>query len=169
MGAEGQCSNPHLLLNNGKIETLQRTLLEPGVRGAILDLHDSLKKLPQNTPVPRLSNTTRKESTLLRKRPKRLNHDQVDQLLEAYRAGEKVNDLSARFVVHRDTVLALTRKAGLPGRYPKLTSEQVKVAKRLYSEGLSTLVIAKQFGVAGETVRVALQNAGAKLRKRNGR
>jgi hypothetical protein len=169
VGAEGHYSNRSLALDKGEFEDLQVSLLDPGVRSEIRDLHDSLQNLPQSTPLPRLSDKACEESTLLKKRPTRLSPKQIEQLLEGYQAGEKINDLASVFEIHPSTVSALAKEHGFTGkRYPKLTADQIQQAKRLYAGGESTLVIANLFGVASDTVALALRNAGVPLRRRNG-
>jgi hypothetical protein len=86
----------------------------------------------------------------------------------AYRSGIAIRDLALEFKIHRATVFELVERLGLPRRIPILTSEEVGEATRLYQSGKSLLKVGDHFGVAADTVALALMKAGVVIRKRRG-
>ncbi|MEE1794372.1 helix-turn-helix domain-containing protein [Streptomyces sp. BE308] len=95
-----------------------------------------------------------------------LSPDEVTELVEAYRHGAEMNELSRRYGVHRHTVDRHLERAGISKRQmTKMTPARVEKAKELYGQGLSTNQIGKKFGISGSTVWKALKRAGVKMRK----
>jgi hypothetical protein len=60
------------------------------------------------------------------------------------------------------------REHGLPRRSPRLGPRQVEQAAQLYQTGQSLAKLSKHFGVATDTVALALRKAGVTLRLRRG-
>jgi transposase len=103
-----------------------------------------------------------------RRRQRRLSVAQVAKLKAAYRSGAAVNDLAARFKIHRSTVLEHLNRSDTPRRYPALDAFQVEEAAQLYEGGQSLRAIGIHFGRHAATVRLALIKVGVRLRDRNG-
>ena len=101
---------------------------------------------------------------------RRLNPDELDELVTAYQAGATVRTLADQFRVHRTTVVRHLEMAGVPRRANtrKLTDEQIAKAAELYEAGWSTARIGERFKVDPETVRHWLGRAGVKIRPRRG-
>ena len=99
---------------------------------------------------------------------RRLEPEGVARLVEGYAAGVPVDQLAASFGVNRVTVMKHTQDHYLPHRTPRLDPDQVEDVIRLYSEGLSTATIGKQFRVDDGTIALALRKAGVALRPRRG-
>jgi hypothetical protein len=99
---------------------------------------------------------------------RRLNIDEVDDLVGRYRAGAKVGELAANFGVHRDTVSEILDRRGVARRQkglaPKLLSELIA----LYRSGSSLATIGAKMSVDPGTVALALRKAGTPLRPRRG-
>ncbi len=94
-----------------------------------------------------------------------LSPNEVAELVEAYRYGAEMNELSRRYGVHRHTVDRHLERAGVAKRpMVKMTAARVEQAKELYGQGLSTNEIGKQFGISGSTVWKALKRAGVRTR-----
>ncbi len=92
-----------------------------------------------------------------------LTPGQVDDLVEAYRAGASTAELSERFKIHRRTAIAhLRRQAALRPR--GLAPEHVDQAVRLYESGESLAQIGEQFGTSAKTVRRVLLSLGVQMR-----
>ena len=100
---------------------------------------------------------------------RRLNAVQTAELVAAYRAGAGVKELAVRFGVHRETVAAIVRRAGIKPRRRGLTVAQVTQAAGLYAEGWSLARLGARFGVDGTTVWRALVAAGVPMRSPNER
>lgn len=114
---------------------------------------------PERTPVPYSQKQTR------------LTPAQRIALTAAYVEGAAVDDLSARFAVHRSTVREILREAGVL-RSPclrQLTDNDVQAAAELYRQGNSLRTLAAQFGVDSTTVRRELLRVGVKMRPRRGK
>lgn len=94
-----------------------------------------------------------------------LSPDEVTELVEAYRHGAEMNELSRQYGVHRHTVDRHLERAGVAKRpMTKMTPAKVEQATELYGQGLSTNQIGKQFGVSGSTVWKALKRAAVGMR-----
>jgi hypothetical protein len=96
--------------------------------------------------------------------PKRVCHrtdpDVVAQIVEGYRDGVPVAELATRLQIDQWTVGKYARLHGLPRRSARLGPRQIEEAARLYGDGHSLAKLAKCFGVATDTVSLALCRAG---------
>lgn len=99
-------------------------------------------------------------------RARRLEPAEVDELLTRYLDGEPVSELTQEFGMHRSTLHEHRAGRGLPSRDPHraLDDKQITHAAWLYRTGLSTLAIARDYGVHPATVARALKRAGIELR-----
>ncbi len=105
-----------------------------------------------------------------RQRQHRLSDAELDELEAAYRAGELIDDLAARFDVNRATVIDAMRRRGVPGRWSVvMTPEKVSEARKLYEGGLSLQKVADRLGVSVRTIHPALQKVGVEFRDTRGR
>jgi DNA-binding NarL/FixJ family response regulator len=117
-----------------------------------------LKMAPQGAPHP----NPRTEKRVCR----RLDPEEVDQLVADYAAGVPISQLTETFNVDQRTVQKRVREAGLPRRSERLSQRQVEDAIRLYEAGRSTEFIARELDRGPTTVRRALLRAGVTLRTR---
>jgi hypothetical protein len=99
---------------------------------------------------------------------RRLDPAKVEELIQGYSDGVPVDELADRFSVDQSTVQKHARRPDLPRRSPRLGANQVKEAITLYTEGQSLLHLPTHFGVATDTVALALRRAGVTLRPRRG-
>jgi len=83
----------------------------------------------------------------------RLDEAEIVKLVDDYRTGLTIMELSRRYIIHRTTVMDHLRRKGVPKQGPKLTREQVAQAKYLRNMGMSYAKIGKVMGVDGETIR----------------
>ncbi len=83
----------------------------------------------------------------------RLSEVDIIKLVDDYRSGLTVIELSRRYGIHRTTVMDHLRRRGVPKQGPKLKREQITQAKYLRNLGISYEKIGAVFGVDGETVR----------------
>lgn len=93
-----------------------------------------------------------------------LRQDEVDELVEAHRAGTTVYELAKRFGVHRETIGRHLAHRGIDTKPPGLHPDDVPVAASLYRSGWSLRRIAEKFGTSDNTVRRYLTAAGVVLR-----
>ncbi len=101
------------------------------------------------------------------RRQKRLNPDQVSELVEARVSGVEIDDLAERYGIDRNTVMAHLQRAGVPGRrWPgrTLDPEQLEAAGRLYESGVNLIAVGQQFDVDRRYLRRTLPEAGFGLR-----
>lgn len=101
---------------------------------------------------------------------KRLLTAEVDELVEGYRAGGRVDDLAQRFGVHRTTVMTHLRRRHITPR-PILTAWDqgaLTVAADLYTNGQSLASVAARFGINPSTVANRFRRAGVTIRSRRG-
>jgi transposase-like protein len=91
----------------------------------------------------------------------------VDELVAGYETGATVNELAARFGVHRTTVMHHLHRHGVRGRsLRKLTDEQRADTAQRYRRGETLDELADRFSVAPSTIRRALEAAGVPMRPR---
>lgn len=100
----------------------------------------------------------------------RLKPDQIQELVEAYRAGATLPELSARFGLHEHTVTEHLKRHSIDRRVngKKLSPEDIEKAADLYRSGLSWVAIAEQFDVNPQTIGTWLKRAGVPMRPRQG-
>lgn len=83
----------------------------------------------------------------------RLGEADIIRLVDDYRSGLTVMELSRRYGIHRTTVMDHLRRKGVPKQGPKLTREQIAQAKYLRNLGMSYEKIGRVLGADGETIR----------------
>jgi len=96
---------------------------------------------------------------------RRLTPNQVDRSVADCQAGASMKELATRWQLHRTSVAAQLRRAGVEQRRQGVPDERLDEAIRLYGEGWSYQRLAECFGCADETVRQALELAGVQLRR----
>lgn len=92
----------------------------------------------------------------------------VAALADAYRAGASINELAARYRVHRTTVAAHLDRNAVPRRRRGLTDDQASNAVHLYRSGQSLVRIAQRYHVDPHTVRAVLLHQGVAMRDTHG-
>jgi AraC-like DNA-binding protein len=97
----------------------------------------------------------------------RLEANEVDRLLDRYRAGAKINELATEFAINRNTVMKHVERAGAPRRR-NLIRDHLDEARRLYDQGWSLAKVAEHFGVDPGTVGYAFSKAGIPRRDTHG-
>lgn len=97
----------------------------------------------------------------------RLPAASVSALLVAYRDGARIDELSERFGVHRNTVMKLLHKHGAESRRGKL-DRNIEEAAALYLSGWSLARVGHRFDVDPATVRNTLKRHGITTRPRPG-
>ncbi len=101
---------------------------------------------------------------------RRLSPADIDNLIEAYRAGATINRLAVDFGIHRTTVAGHLDRHDVP-RQSELTAwddEILTQAAELYATGSSLADVADQFGVDAQTVANRFRCAGIAIRPRRG-
>ena len=101
---------------------------------------------------------------------RRLSPTDIDDLLEAYRAGATISQLAVEFSIHRTTVASHLDRHGVP-RHSEQTAwddEILTQAAELYASGLSLADVADQFGVDAQTVANRFRRASVPVRPRRG-
>ena len=93
-----------------------------------------------------------------RRRSRRFTQPELDDMVEAYQAGERIIDIADRLDVHRGTVIRTLREQGVP-KYSGWTENTTVEAVRLYEEGLSTSEVADRLGRPQSTVWWHLKQA----------
>lgn len=91
---------------------------------------------------------------------------EVDQVVQAYRAGATTRELTVRFGVYRTTIGRHLHTRGVATKPPALLPENIKKAVRLYQEEWSLVRLGDRFGVGANTVRAHLLAAGVRMRPR---
>jgi lambda repressor-like predicted transcriptional regulator len=87
-----------------------------------------------------------------------------EQLVAEYQAGNDMHTLAADWHMHRTTIAAQLRRAGVALRRQGLSAAQLQEAVRLYGGGWSCQRLGERYGCGAETVRQALKRAGVRLR-----
>jgi DNA-directed RNA polymerase specialized sigma24 family protein len=94
----------------------------------------------------------------------RLNPDQVERLVERYKAGATTYQLAEEFGCNRNTVSDHLKRAGVKLRRSGLPPEEVERAIELYESGFSLESVGERFGVTGDTVAARLREQGVRIR-----
>jgi hypothetical protein len=100
--------------------------------------------------------------------PRPLEVSVVEELVQAYRDGVGVGQLSERFGVHRQTAAKHLLAHGIDTRKPRLTFDDVYEAAQLYRVGWSLGQLGTKYGVAGNVIRRRLLKVGVVMRKPGG-
>jgi DNA-directed RNA polymerase specialized sigma24 family protein len=95
-----------------------------------------------------------------------LEPNEIAGLVEAYRAGTSIKDLTIQFEINRTTVLDHLRQQDVRRRRPALNPNQLAEVCRLYETGLTSAEIAPLFAVSADSVLRALHRAGIEVRGR---
>ncbi|MEU1998853.1 hypothetical protein ABZ511_30835 [Nocardia gamkensis] len=105
------------------------------------------------------------ESELYRPNRK-LQPDEITELVDAYRHGASMVKLAKQYGLHRNTVEAHLRRSGVAIRpVVKMTPRLIERATKLYIEEFwTTARIGKELGVDASTVAKALKRAGVRMR-----
>jgi lambda repressor-like predicted transcriptional regulator len=98
-----------------------------------------------------------------RQTQRRLTAEQTQQVTDEYEAGASMKELAARWDLHRTTVAAQLRQAGVQLRR-QASDTLLDEAIRLYNDGWSCRRLAERYGCDAETVRQTLKQAGVRLR-----
>lgn len=106
-------------------------------------------------------------TTQVRRPPRRISSDDVNDMVKRFRAGQTVKDISAALGVHRATVAKHLEKRGITERRQarRLSVEEVDQMVELYQAGQSLATIGKQFGVHHDAVRYRLRQKSVAMRK----
>lgn len=100
----------------------------------------------------------------IRQQQKRLDEDEIGQLVAEYRAGSTIYGLAAKFGCHRTTVSEHLRTHGVQMRLRPLTEERIREAVRLYGSGLSSAKVGERVGATDKTVLARLRERGVVVR-----
>ena len=91
---------------------------------------------------------------------RRLERAEVAALVEAYRSGAGVQELAARYGLHRNSVRDTLRRQGVSPRQRSLNPRQVRETSELYASGRSIAELADRFNVHPSTAWRALKSGG---------
>lgn len=97
---------------------------------------------------------------------RRLEPDDVLQLITDYLAGQSVTQLARHWDIHRTTVMAHLKRHDVPTRphRRKLTDQQVSEAARLYQAGTSLNTLGQHYFVDPQTVSRELKAINVTIR-----
>ena len=97
---------------------------------------------------------------------RRLSPTDINDLVDAYRAGATISQLAVDFGVHRTTVASHLDRHGVPRHSEQTTwyDEILTHAAELDATGLSLADVADQFGVDAQTVANRLRRARVAIR-----
>lgn len=86
------------------------------------------------------------------------------KLVESYRAGNAVNDLSREFGISRQTIAAILDRHGIEHRPQGLPADNIAEASRLYESGWSLARVGNHLHVNASTVPNILRRIGGEIR-----
>jgi len=95
------------------------------------------------------------------KAPRRLSHEEILELVRAYREGLTVYELATQFGIHRETVSGVLEGEGVPRRGRPLTPAQIERAASLYENGWSLAQVGAELKCDPSTVWRALRRHGS--------
>ena len=99
----------------------------------------------------------------------RLAPHQIVQFEMDYQGGLMIQELAAKYGVHRTTATRHLKERGIPIRKQTMGEEDIARAVQLYQSGLSTVRVAEHFDQSPNTIRAALLAAGVRFRDSHGR
>ena len=101
---------------------------------------------------------------------RRLSPTDIDDLLDAYRAGAAISQLAVDFGIHRTTVTGHLARHGVPrdSEQTAWDNRTLEQAAELYATGLSMAAVAHRFGIDEQTVANRFRRAGVPVRPRRG-
>lgn len=105
-----------------------------------------------------------RETVVVPARARRLDRDEIAELVERYRAGETAGTLGEAFGVDRRTVAAILKRQGVVLRWRKIEPEEHGAIVRLYQAGESSASIAERHGVHARTIQVILKQQDVRSR-----
>jgi len=117
----------------------------------ILDRAKSLiakRKKPPAKPTPGYEGAQE-----LRQTHRRLNAAEVQELIKQYGHGLTMNELAKKWGIHRVTVAACLKRAGVAVRRPHLTDQELIDAKALLATGWSMNRLAREHGMDPKTMK----------------
>ncbi len=85
------------------------------------------------------------------------------EIVERYQTGSLIRELAEEYGVHRSTVMACLRRAGVP-KYSGWSEKTTAEATRLYESGLTIAEVAARLDHSATTVGRRLREAGVKMR-----
>lgn len=96
---------------------------------------------------------------------RQLRPHEVDELVSLFDPtnGVGVKELATKFGIHRSTVGKFLKERGIETR-PTLKPEDIPTAAALYRSGLTLAQVAQRYGIAKDTVRLKLIEAGVTMR-----
>ncbi len=100
---------------------------------------------------------------------RRLTEQELRHAIEVYQSGARVDEVAALFGVHRHTVSARLKEAGIQLRFAALTPAQIIEAIELYQRGWSIARVAAHFGKNPRAIHYNLEKAGIPRRDSRGR
>ena len=104
---------------------------------------------------------------LSRQKQRRLTSEEIDGVVERYRAGESANLLARELGVHRTTIVGHLKRRGVSTRYKIIAEADLAEAVRLYAQGLSLARVGERFGIGAlTTVLNAFRAAGVTVATR---
>lgn len=89
---------------------------------------------------------------------------EVEQILDRYRAGERIQTIAVDLEVDRRQIRKLLYEHGAASPPVRLTARQIRRAAELYERGSSLADVAEQFGVSATTIRRCLTKQGVDTR-----
>ncbi|HTN57386.1 MAG TPA: hypothetical protein VL043_03875 [Protaetiibacter sp.] len=96
----------------------------------------------------------------IRQVQRRLTPDETRAVANEYLAGSSMHEISARWVINRETVAAALKRAGVGTRQPKtLTNDELQEAAALFESGWSLNQLGKKFGIDPKTMKKRLCSA----------
>lgn len=167
MDLRGQLSNPRATLETlvpqgSRVDRRQRPRSSRALLGSPADPDSGAKEEVGRYSNPAISGSKRQNQ-------RRLKPGEIDGLLAAYGAGDRVIDIAARFGVSRTTVIDHVTRRGLPRRSDLVWSEaELQAAATLYAEGESLAAVGRRFDIDASTVANRFRRAGLPVRPRRG-
>jgi hypothetical protein len=101
---------------------------------------------------------------------RRLSPSDIDDLVEAYRAGAGISRLAAKWGVHRTTVAGHLDRRKIPRHHERSAwdDDALASAAEMYAAGLSLADVGAQFRIDAQTVANRFRRAGVPVRPRRG-
>lgn len=161
VGASTRRQSARQGLNNGTLVVLTARFLNlANIDQFQYDTTKPQVDTPDTTPPDPATVTKR------RQKQRRLDPDQILELVSQYLDGQSVRQLTEAWGIHRTTVLDHLQRHDVPRRVSKrkMTDAMVREAAKHYNAGRSLATLGQRYSVDPQTVSRELKKAGIQIR-----
>ncbi|MDR0308555.1 MAG: HTH domain-containing protein [Coriobacteriales bacterium] len=132
--------------------------------------NDKSSKIPANSSLKTYENQLPENATVAKKTAQQhktyFSKEEINHLIIGYTQNRlTVNQLAEKYGCSRQTISNVLKRNGVTVTRNRMDENQIKQAKKLYSDGLTLKQVSRQLGICESTVTKTLRKAGATIRR----